>query len=74
MIHRGTGVRLSARAAGLVFLLGPLVGLAGCLPRLNRSGEPVQVLPSYVTSVKYDPRTLKPIEEEAPAGEKPGAP
>lgn len=47
-----------------VLLLFPLV-LFGCgsgLPPLAPSGEPLGVNP-HVTSVRIDPRTLKPIEE-----------
>ena len=53
-------------------LLIPL-GHAGCLPPTNRAAEPLTPVPPYVKSVKIDPRTLEPIDEEGPAAEEPGA-
>ena len=59
MIH-GCGARRPAYlivAAALALLLLP-----GCL---NPSGEPFAPVPTYVTSVKIDPRTLEPFDEKA---------
>jgi hypothetical protein len=67
MTFRG-GIRRPAAALALASLLGS----AGCLPRLNRSAEPVGA-PPYVTSVKIDPSTLEPIDE-GEGGAAPDAP
>lgn len=68
------------KAGVALFVLLPLsvAGCGGGLPARAPSGEPLGVNP-YVTSVKIDPRTLKPLEEKKePEKErlrnKPGAP
>ncbi|MHC5055391.1 MAG: hypothetical protein ACYTKD_11810 [Planctomycetota bacterium] len=69
MVLRGSGARRLAGTAALSLILP----LAGCLPPRNVSGEPLEPVPTYVKSVKIDPRTLEPIEEEA-GDERPGGP
>ncbi len=70
MNFRGTRVRRSAVAAALVVAL---TLVAGCLPPLNPSGEPLEPVPTYVKSVRIDPRTLEPIDKK-PDAPKPDAP
>jgi len=55
--RRMTAVCLAAAGAALILL-------PGCLPPLSPSGEPLAPVPSYVTSVKIDPRTLEPVDEK----------
>ncbi|MHC4253414.1 MAG: hypothetical protein ACYS9X_30220 [Planctomycetota bacterium] len=69
MVLRGTRARRLAGAAALSLILP----LAGCLPPRNASGEPLEPVPTHVKSVKIDPRTLKPFEEEGD-DERPGGP
>lgn len=50
-------------AVALLLALALARGCGTGLPRLSPSGEPVEA-GEYVTSIRIDPRTLKPIEEE----------
>ena len=78
----GTGAlrRRGNKAGVALFVLLPL-SAAGCgsgLPARAPSGEPLGVNP-YVTSIRIDPRTLKPLEqkkeqEKERQRNKPGAP
>ena len=70
MNFRRTRARRSAVAATLVVAL---TLVAGCLPPLNPSGEPLEPVPTYVKSVRIDPRTLEPIDTK-PIDTKPDAP
>ncbi len=67
MIHRDSGRRRPAAAAAplVIIAIMALAPMAGCLPPLSQSGEPLQPVPSYVKSVKVDPRTFEPIDEKS---------
>ena len=69
MIHRGKGRRRPGAVAALLAVIS--APLAGCLPPRNASGEPLEPIPTYVKSVRIDPRTLEPIEDEAATGAAP---
>ena len=67
-----------AGAALLFFLPLSLAGCGSGLPPRAPSGEPLGVNP-HVTSVRIDPRTLKPLVQQKERkqereGNKPGAP